>query len=102
MNITTSNVYQQDNPDVLKFPDIVHFGSRPQQLCYAGSVEYQKTLREYVKYRHLLANMAKPSYKVRSVSLCTKFSCSQTLLFKRLIKFFGKILHLLCIPVIRV
>jgi len=59
--------FEQDNPDTLKFPDIVHFGSRPQQLCYAGSVEYQKTLREYVKYRHLLANMAKPSYKVSPI-----------------------------------
>jgi len=57
-------VLLQDTPDVLKFPDIVHFGTRPQQLCYAGSMEYQKTWREYVKYRHLLANMPKPAFKV--------------------------------------
>ena len=40
---------------------IVHFGIRPPQLSYAGNVEYQKAWREYVKYRHLLSNMPKPS-----------------------------------------
>ena len=47
----------------IKYPDIVHFGIRPPQLSYAGSQDYQKAWREFVKFRHLLANMAKPSYK---------------------------------------
>lgn len=52
---------EQKADDVLKFPDLVHFGTRPQQLCYAGNAQYQKSWREYVKYRHLLANMPKPT-----------------------------------------
>ncbi|XP_055859421.1 ribonuclease 3 [Episyrphus balteatus] len=44
-------------------PAIVHFGIRPPQLSYAGNPEYQKAWREYVKFRHLMANMSKPSYK---------------------------------------
>ncbi|XP_061376897.1 ribonuclease 3 isoform X2 [Danaus plexippus] len=47
------------------YPEIVHFGIRPPQLSYAGNPEYQKAWRFYVKYRHLIANMAKPSYKER-------------------------------------
>ncbi|KAJ6642814.1 Ribonuclease 3, partial [Pseudolycoriella hygida] len=43
-------------------PVIVHFGIRPPQLSYAGNPEYQKAWREYVKFRHLVANMSKPSY----------------------------------------
>ncbi|XP_055680066.1 ribonuclease 3 isoform X1 [Lutzomyia longipalpis] len=43
-------------------PVIVHFGIRPPQLSYAGNPEYQKAWREYVKYRHLIANMSKPTY----------------------------------------
>lgn len=43
-------------------PVIVHFGIRPPQLSYAGNPEYQKSWREYVKFRHLVANMSKPSY----------------------------------------
>lgn len=43
-------------------PMIVHFGIRPPQLSYAGNPEYQKAWREYVKFRHLVANMSKPSY----------------------------------------
>ncbi|CAD7089834.1 unnamed protein product [Hermetia illucens] len=43
-------------------PVIVHFGIRPPQLSYAGNREYQKVWREYSKYRHLIANMSKPSY----------------------------------------
>lgn len=46
----------------IKFPEIVHFGIRPPQLSYAGNPEYQKAWREYVKFRHLLANMPKSSY----------------------------------------
>lgn len=45
------------------YPVIVHFGIRPPQLSYAGNPEYQKAWREYVKYRHLVANMSKPSYE---------------------------------------
>lgn len=44
-------------------PVIVHFGIRPPQLSYAGNPEYQKAWREYVKFRHLVANMSKPSYE---------------------------------------
>ncbi|XP_060525203.1 ribonuclease 3 [Cylas formicarius] len=46
-----------------KFPEIVHFGIRPPQLSYAGNPEYQKAWREYVKYRHLIANMSKPTFE---------------------------------------
>ena len=56
----------QDNKSIIKYPDIVHFGTRPQQLCYIGNTEYQKVWREYIKARHLLANMAKPGYKDKS------------------------------------
>ena len=55
---------EQDNKNVIKYPEIVHFGTRPQQLCYAGNAEYQKVWREYIKFRHLLANMPKPTFKV--------------------------------------
>ncbi|XP_026730637.1 ribonuclease 3 [Trichoplusia ni] len=47
------------------YPEIVHFGIRPPQLSYAGNPEYQKAWRYYVKYRHLIANMAKPLFKER-------------------------------------
>lgn len=43
------------------YPVIVHFGIRPPQLSYAGNPDYQKGWRDYVKFRHLLANMPKPS-----------------------------------------
>ncbi|XP_052871222.1 ribonuclease 3-like, partial [Anopheles cruzii] len=43
-------------------PVIVHFGIRPPQLSYAGNSEYQKAWREYIKNRHLVANMSKPSF----------------------------------------
>ena len=49
----------------IKYPDIVHFGIKPPQLSYAGCQDYQKAWREFVKFRHLLANMAKPTYKDR-------------------------------------
>ncbi|CAL4099996.1 unnamed protein product [Meganyctiphanes norvegica] len=51
----------QDNDQVINYPVIVHFGIRPPQLSYAGNPVYQKAWREYVKFRHLLANMPKPS-----------------------------------------
>ena len=44
-------------------PVIVHFGIRPSQLSYAGNPEYQKAWKEYVKFRHLIANMSKPSFE---------------------------------------
>lgn len=50
-------------PGELKVPEIVHFGIRPPQLSYAGNPEYQKAWREYVKFRHLLANMPKASFE---------------------------------------
>ncbi|VVC29497.1 Double-stranded RNA-binding domain,Ribonuclease III domain,Ribonuclease III [Cinara cedri] len=43
------------------YPVVVHFGIRPSQLSYAGNPDYQKRWRDYVKFRHLLANMPKPS-----------------------------------------
>lgn len=43
------------------YPVLVHFGIRPPQLSYAGNPDYQKGWRDYVKFRHLLANMPKPS-----------------------------------------
>ncbi|XP_071034189.1 ribonuclease 3 isoform X1 [Parasteatoda tepidariorum] len=47
------------------FPVIVHFGVRPPQLSYAGNPLYQKAWRDYVKYRHLLANKPKVRYEDR-------------------------------------
>lgn len=51
-----------ENPKIIH-PVIVHFGVRPPQLTYAGNPEYQKSWREYVKFRHLVANMSKPSFE---------------------------------------
>lgn len=51
-----------NDPTVIH-PVIVHFGVRPPQLSYAGNPEYQKSWREYVKFRHLVANMSKPSFE---------------------------------------
>ncbi|XP_034951139.1 ribonuclease 3 [Chelonus insularis] len=50
-------------PGVTAYPEIVHFGIRPPQLSYAGNADYQKAWRDYVKFRHLLANMPKPSFE---------------------------------------
>lgn len=50
-----------DNKNIIH-PIIVHFGIKPPQLSYVGNPEYQKAWREYVKFRHLIANMSKPSY----------------------------------------
>lgn len=47
--------------DGIPYPLLVHFGIRPPQLSYAGNASYQRAWRRYVKYRHLLSNMAKPS-----------------------------------------
>ncbi|XP_012268888.2 ribonuclease 3 [Athalia rosae] len=55
---------QEDQPPgVTSYPEIVHFGIRPPQLSYAGNADYQKAWRDYVKFRHLLANMPKPSFE---------------------------------------
>ncbi|XP_014481243.1 PREDICTED: ribonuclease 3 [Dinoponera quadriceps] len=50
-------------PGIVAYPEIVHFGIRPPQLSYAGNADYQKAWRDYVKFRHLLANMSKPSFE---------------------------------------
>ncbi|XP_058800007.1 ribonuclease 3 isoform X2 [Phymastichus coffea] len=50
-------------PGIIAHPEIVHFGIRPPQLSYAGNTDYQKAWRDYVKFRHLLANMAKPTFE---------------------------------------
>ena len=50
-------------PGEIAYPEIVHFGIRPPQLSYAGNADYQKAWRDYVKFRHLLANMPKPSFE---------------------------------------
>ncbi|KAH8372670.1 hypothetical protein KR009_002385, partial [Drosophila setifemur] len=52
-----------DRESGISHPAIVHFGIRPPQLSYAGNPEYQRAWREYVKFRHLMANMSKPSFK---------------------------------------
>ncbi|RVE46636.1 hypothetical protein evm_008709 [Chilo suppressalis] len=63
---------KKSSTEIKKYhPEIVHFGIRPPQLSYAGNPEYQKAWRYYVKYRHLIANMAKPSTNERQ-KLATK------------------------------
>ncbi|KAJ6222600.1 hypothetical protein RDWZM_001145 [Blomia tropicalis] len=54
-----------------KIPVLVHFGIRPPQLSYAGNPMYQKAWRDYVKYRHLLANKEKVSFADKQI-LCQK------------------------------
>ncbi|KAK6620188.1 hypothetical protein RUM44_006589 [Polyplax serrata] len=56
------------------YPEIVHFGIRPPQLSYAGNPEYQKAWRKYVKFRHLLANMPKPTAEDKQ-KLAAKENC---------------------------
>ncbi|VVC31372.1 Double-stranded RNA-binding domain,Ribonuclease III domain,Ribonuclease III [Cinara cedri] len=55
--------YTNDSTDkkVKLYPVVVHFGIRPPQLSYIGNPDYQKAWKDYVKCRHLLANMVKPS-----------------------------------------
>lgn len=48
-------------------PVVVHFGVRPPQLSYAGNPKYQKAWRDYVKFRHLLANKPKVNFADRQV-----------------------------------
>merc|ERR1719376_1144490 len=40
---------------VIKYPEVIHFGTCPPQLCYANSNEYMKAWRDCVKFRHLMA-----------------------------------------------
>lgn len=56
---------EQCEPEKGIFPEIVHFGIRPPQLSYAGNPSYQKAWRDYVKFRHLLANKPKVVYADR-------------------------------------
>jgi ribonuclease-3 len=51
------------------WPIIVHFGIRPPQLSYAGNPKYQKTWRDFVKYRHLLANKPKVTFDEKQLLL---------------------------------
>lgn len=43
------------------YPVIIHFGSRPTQLSYAGNPQYQRACKDLLKFRHLLANKPKVS-----------------------------------------
>ena len=47
---------EQDDQRVIKYPEVVHFGTCPSQMCYAANVDYMKAWRDCVKYRHLIAN----------------------------------------------
>ncbi|KAL5289251.1 DROSHA family protein [Megaselia abdita] len=58
-----SDIPECINKEGVTYPAIVHFGIRPPQLSYAGNPDYQKAWREYVKFRHLMANMPKVSYE---------------------------------------
>lgn len=60
-SIRVDQLNRDDQEDI--HPEVVHFGIRPPQLSYAGNPEYQKAWRAYVKFRHLIANMPKPSYE---------------------------------------
>lgn len=60
---STADIPECIEENGIRHPVIVHFGIRPPQLSYAGNPEYQKAWREYVKFRHLIANMSKPSFE---------------------------------------
>lgn len=60
---STADIPECHEENGIRHPVIVHFGIRPPQLSYAGNPEYQKAWREYVKFRHLIANMSKPSFE---------------------------------------
>ena len=60
---STADIPECVEENGIRHPVIVHFGIRPPQLSYAGNPEYQKAWREYVKFRHLIANMSKPSFE---------------------------------------
>ncbi|XP_070582150.1 ribonuclease 3-like [Ptychodera flava] len=56
---------EQSRNDVINYPVIVHFGTRPAQLSYAGDPGYQKLFKAYLKMRHLMANRPKVTYEDR-------------------------------------
>nr|SZF06515.1 Ribonuclease 3 [Psoroptes ovis] len=64
---TSGNGHEVKNENEDKYPVIVHFGIRPPQLSYAGNPKYQKAWRDYVKYRHLLANKEKVTYEDKEI-----------------------------------
>ena len=43
---------EQMEDNVINYPQIVHFGTRPPQICYAGNTDYQKAWRNFTKYRY--------------------------------------------------
>ncbi|XP_022323160.2 ribonuclease 3-like isoform X3 [Crassostrea virginica] len=53
---------QQGESNLLKFPLIIHFGIRPAQLSYAGDPNYQRTWKQYVKFKHLLNSKPKVTF----------------------------------------
>ncbi|XP_021349627.1 ribonuclease 3-like [Mizuhopecten yessoensis] len=53
---------QQSETDVITYPLIIHFGIRPAQLSYAGDPYYQKTWKQYVKFKHLLNSKPKVTF----------------------------------------
>lgn len=55
------SLQSQSTREPIEGPVIVHFGTRPPQLSYAGNPKYQKAWRDFVKFRHLLANKPKVS-----------------------------------------
>lgn len=53
---------QQSEEEVITYPLIIHFGIRPAQLSYAGDPYYQKTWKQYVKFKHLLNSKPKVTF----------------------------------------
>ncbi|XP_048775067.2 ribonuclease 3-like isoform X2 [Ostrea edulis] len=53
---------QQTDNQHLQFPLIIHFGIRPAQLSYAGDPNYQRTWKQYVKFKHLLNSKPKVTF----------------------------------------
>ena len=68
LNSNAENQKERESFDK-DYPIVVHFGIRPPQLSYAGNPKYQKTWRDYVKYRHLLANKPKVTYEEKQMLL---------------------------------
>lgn len=52
----------QDENHLIQFPLIIHFGIRPAQLSYAGDPNYQRTWKQYVKFKHLLNSKPKVTF----------------------------------------
>ncbi|XP_062584248.1 ribonuclease 3-like isoform X1 [Saccostrea cucullata] len=53
---------QHGDSNHLQFPLIIHFGIRPAQLSYAGDPNYQRTWKQYVKFKHLLNSKPKVTF----------------------------------------